>query len=170
MKDLEERVYIEYVSKEIKSIRENDEAKNKLLKGISISMIAASFIGFALFISSIDNKSMIADNLFSQYQRSDANENDEGSIDSILSKTQQMIQQEDYVQAIKQLEHIPDSDHKDWYLLNAYLGIDDFNNMEFYFHKINTDQYHLYNLELDLMFTVHLYIYKFKRSILYALI
>lgn len=165
-KTIEQRIYIEGISEEVRDIRSKMKTEKKTVNlKIRWSSAAAIVIISYLMIYMIQltPQAIIEERCYTNYTRSSqVKEKEPVTLENALEQ----VNSGDYNEALITLSQLPDSDHKDWFLLNANLGVENFDQVDYYMDKIGNDKEHLYNLQIDNALIYNVYLLKIKGKIL----
>lgn len=165
-KIIEERFYIEKISEEVRSVRAEMKRNNYIRLSIRSASAAAIilFSYFSIYLIQLTPNKIIEDKCYTNYTRSSqVLINKEPSQ---LEVALQQINSNEFSKALETLEKLPGSDHKDWFLLNAHLGLEDFKEVDILTIKIRGDKEHLYYSQIDNYFLYDIYLLKVKRKVL----
>ncbi|NME72722.1 hypothetical protein [Flammeovirga aprica] len=164
-KIIEERLYVEKISQEVKDVRAQMKKDNLITLSVRWSSAAAIllFSFFSIYLVQLNTRSIIEEKCYTNYTRSSQSENEKDP--PRLEVALQQINSENYEEAVKTLNGLPESDHKDWFLLNANLGLEDFDQVDQLMGKIQNDEEHLYFDQIDNYLLYDIYLLKIKRKI-----
>ncbi|WP_044213382.1 hypothetical protein [Flammeovirga sp. OC4] len=165
-KTIEERLYLEKISQDVKGVRAQMKKEDNLVT-LSVRWSSAAaillFSFFSIYLVQLDTRSIIEEKCYTNYTRSSQSENEKDP--PRLEAALQQINSENYEEAVEILNDLPESDHKDWFLLNASLGLEDYDQVDQLMVKIQNDEEHLYFNQIDNYLLYDIYLLKIKRKI-----
>lgn len=164
-KIIEERFYIEKISQDVKEVRAQMKKDNLVTLSTRWASAAAVllFSCFSIYLMQVSSRSIIEEKCYTNYTRS--SHVDETKEPPRLEVALQQINSENYEAAVNILKELPESDHKDWFLLNANLGLEKFEKVDQLMSKIQNDEEHLYFDQIDNYLLYDIYMLKLKRKI-----
>ncbi|MBB6461999.1 hypothetical protein [Flammeovirga kamogawensis] len=160
---IEKRIQITHRKRELDGIIMNMKQREKKYDGLSkFGSIAASFLllgSLFLYSFQLSNEKLINSTSYSYSTRGSMNETK-----NILEKSYLALNNKKYDKIISLLEKEPDSDHKDWLLIEANIGLEKYSKVIPLLRKVEENQDHQYNSRISLFFKIDLYILYFKKS------
>ncbi|MBB3701322.1 hypothetical protein KMW28_03335 [Flammeovirga yaeyamensis] len=155
---IEQRIQLSYRNKEIRAVRERMKkrrAKLQYLKVSSAAAVFAIFIGLTVYINTLSVESFIASTSYS-YTTRNAITTEKSTL--LIASEELLNQRYEYV--IDLLEDEQHSDHKDWILLKANMGLGNFDKADNILESIEDDPKHLYYSRINFKFKVDYYLIK----------
>ncbi|OHX66692.1 hypothetical protein [Flammeovirga pacifica] len=152
---VQKRIQISYRSQEIKGIREKmkkNQGSSPYIKISSAAAIITLFLGVALYVNSLNVDDFIRSTSYS-YTTRDASPEVKNNL--MIASEELLNQRYQYV--IDLLQNEKDSDHKDWLLLNANLGLRNFEYAEMLMDEIQGDSKHLYHNRITIKFKLDIF-------------
>ena len=154
---IEKQIELHYRNEEVKLIRQKMKRTQRIQKYVQLSTLAAMltlFIGSSVYISLLNTDKFIVSHTINYQVRT----NEQSTETNTLFLASNELLNHHYSEAINTLKDTEASDHKDWILLKANIGLEKFDEAQKIMAAIEADHEHLYYNRIDFRFKLDFYL------------